>query len=257
MDSKSILAQEEALDFERTFRDNLDQICKPPQRWRYSFAAAESLAAESPSGYLCTGCQGHATHYAPSGYRMAIDLDAGDRYPLCLDCRELLIMSAYQAYALAGGTEEYDTWSRKYTSEEAIESMTSGPLTKRTLAAFAKKRAFYTLHVLIPRGMECHTPECDRMGINTRCPQHIKEAHLQAVAEHEHATTRAYLNAIAATPALFLAAIGLPLWLIPATSEAVFVSIFTTLTAIALTAGMWGDATNKRRHGRPKAWGYM
>lgn len=251
MDSHDILAAEEALDVERAFRAELDAITnddRPGYHYYKRKEAFDALAAESPTGYLCTGCQGHATHYAPIPFHMLSQEAPDYRYPWCLNCRDLGLLTAHEALARMGQAEDYDTFAQKYLCEKAVEDMLAGPLTKRALDTFHDESNYR--HTLVQNGpwlVECGISGCTRMRAISVCPQHGQERHQKAVVEHRQEAVRADRIAAGSTPGVFLAAIGLPLWLITDPLAAGIVAVLATLVALPIVGSAWSVATDKHR----------
>lgn len=250
MDSHNILAQEETLDFGRAFRAELDAITnddRPGYYYEKRKETFDALAAESPTGYLCSGCQGHATHYAPSAFHMLSQTAPDYRYPWCLNCRDLVLLTAHEALARMGSTQDYDDFAQKYLCEKAVEDMLAGPLTQRALDTFHDESNYHRLDQLIERAFECDIAGCDRIQAISVCPQHAQNRHQKAVAEHQREAVRADRTALLATPTALLATIILPLWLIPDGVLAGILAAGATAMALLLTHSMWVDANRKYR----------
>lgn len=246
MDSHHILAAEEALDVERAFRAELDAITnddRPGYYYDKRQEAFEALASESPTGYLCSSCQGHATHYSPSAFYMLSQAAPDYRYPWCLNCRDMVLLTAHEALVATGSAQDqdYDTFAQKYLCEKAVETMLAGPLTKRALDTFHDESNHHELVQMIGPRFECDIAGCTRMQAISVCPKHAQERHQKAVAKRQHEAVRAGWAAAVVTPIALLATIGLPLWLFQ--DDAITIAILATGVALLFTSDMWVDAT--------------
>lgn len=250
MDSHHILDIEESLDVERAFRAELDAITnddRPGYYYDERQETFEALASESPTGYLCSSCQGHATHYSPSPFHMLSQTAPDYRYPWCLNCRDLVLLTAHEALVRMGSTQDYDTFAQKYLCEKAVETMLAGPLTKRALDTFHDDGNRHQLVQMIGPRFECDIAGCTRMQAISVCPQHAQERHQKAVAKHQREAVRADRTALLATTTALLATIILPLWLIPDEFYASITTSFATGMALLITSNMWMDANQKHR----------